>query len=215
MLIRILTLFPDYFTTPLRSSMLKRAAEANKVAYEVIDIRQFATDKHKTTDDHPYGGGAGMVMKVEPIDRALQSLPDKGRVILTSAKGTQFTQADARRLAQCETITIIAGHYEGVDERVAGNLVDEELRIGGYVLTGGEPAALVMIDAITRLIPGVLGNEESLEAESHDTPGYLSFPQYTRPEEYRGWQVPSELLTGDHAAIERWRQTNATMDDNE
>jgi tRNA (guanine37-N1)-methyltransferase len=139
----------------------------------------------------------------------------KGRVILTSAKGKQFTQQDARRLSHYENITIIAGHYEGVDERVAEQLVDEEVRIGDYVLTGGEPAALVMIDSIVRLLPGVLGNEESLVDESHDKPGQLSYPQFTRPEEYKGWKVPEVLLSGDHAAVKKWRTEHGKIDSNE
>jgi tRNA (guanine37-N1)-methyltransferase len=216
MIINILTLFPEYFSSSLSTSILKRAQEAQLVTYNKIDIRQFATDSYRTADDHPYGGGAGMVLKVEPIDLALQSLGEnKGRVILTSAKGALFTQANAVRLAQCEAITIIAGHYEGVDERVAQHLADEELRIGDYVLTGGEPAAVVITDAIVRLLPGVLGNVESLLDESHGQPGYLSYPQYSRPEEYKGWKVPEVLLSGDHAAIEQWRKNNARMEHNE
>lgn len=214
--IHILTIFPDYFVTPLQTSILKRAVEARVVGYHPIDIRDFTTDKHRTTDDHPYGGGAGMVMKIEPIDRALESLGEhKGHVILTSAKGRRFTQEDARRLAGMQNITIIAGHYEGVDERVAEHLVNEELRIGDYVLTGGEPAALVMIDAIVRLLPGVLGNEQSLAGESHDSPGKLSHPQFTRPEDYKGWCVPAELLSGSHAIIETWRTQRGRMENDE
>lgn len=213
MTISIITIFPNYFETPLQTSILKRAKEAGVVSYNALDIRNFTTDKHRTTDDHPYGGGAGMVMKVEPIDAALQSLgTQKGHVILTSAKGKRFTQEDAKRLATMENITIIAGHYEGVDERVTEHLVDEELRIGDYVLTGGEPAALVMIDAVVRLLPGVLGNAESLMDESHEVPGKLSHPQYTRPEEYKGWRVPAELLTGHHAVVESWRQQRGKME---
>jgi tRNA (guanine37-N1)-methyltransferase len=216
MTITILTLFPEFFPQPLQTSMMKRAQSMGAVEIKVIDIRDFATDKHKLTDDSPYGGGAGMVMKIEPIDLALQSLQgSKGRVILTSAKGKKFTQEDARRLAKLEHITIIAGHYEGVDERVAEHLVDEELRIGDYVLTGGEPAALVMTDAITRLLPGVLGNENSLKDESHDQPGQLSYPQFTRPEEYKGLKVPEILLSGDHAAIKQWRVEHAKIESDE
>ena len=163
MTINILTLFPEYFDSVLQTSMLKRAQDKGLVSFKVINIRDYAQDKHRVTDDRPFGGGPGMVMKVEPIALALESLSvaDKGRVLLTSAKGRQFSQPVAQQLATLTSVTIICGHYEGVDERVAENLVDEEVRIGDYVLTGGEPAAAVMVDAITRLLPGVLGNEES------------------------------------------------------
>lgn len=208
MKIRILTLFPDFFKDPLGSSMLKQASSKNLVSYEVVDIRDHTIDRHRTTDDRPYGGGPGMVMMVEPIDRALSSLPalDNHRVVLTSAKGEIFTQQKATDYAQLDGLTIICGHYAGVDERVARHLVDDEVRIGDYVLTGGEPAALVITDSVTRLIPGVLGNESSCLDESHSNPGKLGFPQYTRPADYKGWQVPSVLLEGDHQAISKWRK---------
>ena len=208
MKITILTLFPDYFQSILQSSILKRAADKQLVEYSVINIRDFATDKYKSTDDRPFGGGAGMVMMVEPIDRALRSLPanEERRVLLTSAKGVQFTQEKARKLALLNDVVIICGHYEGVDERVAEHLTDEEIRIGDYVLTGGEPAAAVLIDSIVRLVPGVLGNEESTVGESHDQPGLFGYPQYTRPAVYKNWQVPDILLSGNHAQIEQWRE---------
>lgn len=207
---QVLTLFPDFFESPLSSSILKRAQAKDLTKVNVVDIRQFATDKHQTTDDRPFGGGPGMVMKVEPIDLALQAHPPqpgaKNLTILTSAKGLLFTQETARRYATYDSLTIICGHYEGVDERVAEHLIDEEVRIGDYVLTGGEPAALVIMDAVSRLVPGVLGNEASNQGESHDQPGQLGYPQYTRPEVYRGWSVPATLLGGHHAEIEKWRQ---------
>ncbi len=215
MKITLLTIFPEYFTTPLRTSILKRAAEQNLVEYHLVDIRSFTTDKHHTTDDRPFGGGPGMVMKVEPIDAALRHLelgpytpPARRattRTVLTSAKGEVYTQATARTYARLSQLAIICGHYEGVDERVAEHLVDAELRIGDYVLTGGEAAALVVVDSVVRLLPSVLGNEASTVEESHSTPGKLGFPQYTRPEEYRGWRVPRVLLGGDHAAVKNWR----------
>ncbi len=207
MTINILTLFPEYFDSVLQTSMLKRAQDKGLVSFKVINIRDYAQDKHRVTDDRPFGGGPGMVMKVEPIALALESLSvaDKGRVLLTSAKGRQFSQPVAQQLATLTSVTIICGHYEGVDERVAENLVDEEVRIGDYVLTGGEPAAAVMVDAITRLLPGVLGNEESNQDESHSSPGKLGHPQYTRPEEFRSWKVPEILLGGHHKLIEEWR----------
>jgi tRNA (guanine37-N1)-methyltransferase len=210
----IFTIFPDFFTTPMQSSILKRAQVSGEVTFEVINIRDFTTDKHKITDDRPFGGGPGMVMMVEPIDSALAAWRErfsaekfKTKVVLTSAKGRKFEQNVAREYAAVDALAVICGHYEGVDERVAQYLVDEEVRIGDFVLTGGEPAALVMADAVTRLLPGVLGNAESNVDESHNVPGQLGFPQYTRPAEYKGWQVPEVLLGGHHAEIEKWRES--------
>lgn len=220
MKINILTLFPDYFSSPLAESMIKRAIDADIVEIQVINIRDFATDKHHVTDDRPFGGGPGMVMKVEPIAKAIEALAssnlpaqagikDKSsKILLTSAKGKMFTQQIAQDYSQLDELTIICGHYEGVDERVAEHLIDEEIRIGDYVMTGGEPAALVIADAVSRLIPGVLGNDQSNKDESHSIPGQLGFPQYTRPEEYNGWKVPQVLLSGDHKKIEGWREEN-------
>lgn len=207
----ILTLFPEYFHSLLDTSILGRAVRERHLTPTLVDIRTFATDKHRMTDDRPYGGGPGMVMKVEPIDRALAYHGfHKGtsgeQIILTSAKGDLFTQQTARSWQSLDRLAIICGHYEGVDERVAEHLIDEEIRIGDYVLTGGEPAAAVMVDAVVRLIPGVLGNQSSNLNESHDIPGKLGHPQYTRPEEYQDWKVPGELLTGDHKKIDEWRK---------
>src|SRR5258708_3546695 len=178
MTIHILTIFPDFFVSPLAVSILKRAQETQAVTFNIINIRDFATDKHQTTDDRPYGGGPGMVMKVEPIALALESLrletngaKGSAKKVLTSAKGQIFTQQKAQEYAQLSDLVIICGHYEGVDERVVENLIDEEVRIGDYVLTGGEPAAIVMADAITRLLPAVLGNEASNQNESHSAQG--------------------------------------------
>jgi tRNA (guanine37-N1)-methyltransferase len=209
MTIHILTLFPAFFTNVLEESILKRAQEKDQVTFNIVNIRDFATDKHQTADDRPYGGGPGMVMKIEPIDLALQSLQFKGaqqHVILTSAKGKLFTQQVAQEYANLTDLVIVCGHYEGVDERVAEHLIDEEVRIGDYVLTGGEPAAIVIADAVTRLLPGVLGNDESNKDESHTVPGQLGFPQYTRPEKYKDWEVPPILLQGHHKEIEKWRE---------
>lgn len=213
MKIIFLTLFPDFFITPLQQSILKRAQQKSAVEYQIVNIRDYATDKHQTTDDRPFGGGPGMVMKVEPIDLALaavrqpkQTGVNKALTVLTSAKGTLFTQSKAREYAQLDELIIICGHYEGVDQRVADHLADEEVRVGDYVLTGGEPAALVMADAVTRLLPGVLGNEVSLADESHSVPGVLGYPQYTRPEVYKNWPIPAVLLGGHHAQIKTWRQ---------
>jgi len=206
MTITILTLFPDFFIGPLSESILKRAQAKNLVQIKIVNLRDYATDQHQTTDDRPFGGGPGMVMKVEPIAKALAEIKVKSKVVLTSAKGTLFTQQRAQDYSQLNDLVIICGHYEGVDERVAEHLVDEEIRIGDYVLTGGEAAAAVITDAVTRLIPGVLGNEVSNQGESHSQPGVMSYPQYTRPEVYNGWEVPPVLLTGDHAAIKKWRE---------
>ena len=225
MKLTILTLFPTFFDSPFQASILKRAQESQAVEFRVVDIRDSATDKHRVTDDRPDGGGAGMVVNVEPIYKALKDVlgeePEghrlrniqthawKSRVILTSAKGKLFTQSSAQQYSKLEHLVIICGHYEGVDERVAEHLIDEEVRIGDYVLTGGEPAALVMADAVTRLLPDVLGNEESTVGESHSVPGFLAHPQYTRPEEFLGWKVPEVLLTGHHGQITEWRQHQA------
>lgn len=211
MKINILTIFPDFFKTPLQTSIIKRALAKKLLEINILNLRDFASDKHQTTDLRPYGGGPGMVMMVEPIDKALQSLGlSKGqegkKIVLTSAKGQLFTQEVAKKQAKLKELTIICGHYEGVDERVALHLIDEEIRIGDYVLTGGEVASLVMTDAVTRLIPEVLGNELSNQDESHSQPGKFAHPQYTKPASYKGWEVPEVLLSGDHAKIEAWRK---------
>lgn len=223
MKISILTLFPHFFDSPLGESILKRAQDQSKVTFNIINIRDFAEDKHKVTDDRPFGGGPGMVLKVEPIYKALMSLDalettgerqgkrkqhDSKIVVLTSAKGSVFTQETARNFMTKDELIIICGHYEGVDERVAQHLVDYEMRIGDFVITGGEAAALIMADAVARLVPGVLGNEQSNQGESHDVPGQLGYPQYTRPETFNGWSVPEVLLQGNHALIEKWREEN-------
>lgn len=210
MQINLLSIFPDFFNSALRTSIIKRAQEKERVRINIVNLRDFATDKHQTTDQRPFGGGPGMVMMVEPIDRALTHLGVvKGQtnklIVLTSAKGQLFEQSTARNWSQLEELTIICGHYEGVDERVAEHLVDQEVRIGDYVLTGGETAALVILDATVRLLPAVLGNPASNEGESHSQPGFLAHPQYTQPREYKGWQVPDVLLSGDHKKIEKWR----------
>lgn len=211
--ISILTLFPEMCRGPLSESILKRAQEKECVAIDLINIRDFASDKHHTTDLPPYGGGPGMVMLVAPIVAALDSLQStadsrqpKRKVVLLSAKGTLFTQAKAREYAQLDQLVLICGHYEGVDERVAEHLIDEEIRIGDYVLTGGELPALVITDSVVRLLPGVLGDETSTDDESHSEVGVLEYPQYTRPEDYNGWKVPEVLLSGNHAEIKKWRE---------
>lgn len=211
MTIHILTLFPEYFTEIFHSSILKRGQEKQLFSVNVVNIRDFATDKHQTADDRPFGGGPGMVMKVEPIAAAhgslLSKLTGKVHTILTSAKGSLFNQRSAEKYStEIDHLIIICGHYEGVDERVAEHIADEEVRIGNYVLTGGEPAAAVITDAVCRLIPGVLGNEESNLEESHDSSERTGVPQYTRPENFQGWTVPQVLLQGNHKEIEAWRE---------
>lgn len=215
MKINILTLFPEMFKGPLSESIIKRAVETGKVSFNIINIRDFTSDNHKTTDQPPYGGGPGMVIMIEPIDKALQSLKVKPRdqgkkIILMSAKGGLFMQDKARDYSELHELTIICGHYEGVDERIAQNLVDEEVRIGDYVLTGGELPAMVIADSTVRLLPGVLGDETSTINESHQESGYLEYPQYTRPADYKDWKVPEILLSGNHAEIEKWRASKAT-----
>lgn len=218
MKIQILTIFPEMFT-PLNLSIMQRAQKQGVVEIEVHNLRNWTDDSRKTVDDKPFGGGPGMVMMVEPIYRALADLrkraADEGQtepyVILTSAKGASFDQTKAQALVHKENIIIICGHYEGVDERVAEHLIDEEISIGSYVLTGGELPAMVMVDAITRLIPGVLGNMESLADESFNSAGYKERPHYTRPavfttNEGEEWGVPDVLTSGNHAQIEEWRK---------
>lgn len=206
----IISLFPESLNPYFGVSILKRAQEKKLLEIHTHQLRDFSHDKHQTVDDTPYGGGAGMVLKVEPIAEALEHVralaPErKTRVILFSAKGKLFTQEDVKRLTAYERLIFVCGRYEGVDERVAEHLVDEELSIGEYVLTGGEIPALVVVDAVARLIPGVLGNTESAVDESHSLPGVLEYPQYTKPEEWQGMRVPEVLLSGHHGEIAKWR----------
>jgi tRNA (guanine37-N1)-methyltransferase len=206
--IDVLTLFPKMFESPFAESIVARARAAGQIELAVHDIRAWATDRHHVVDDAPYGGGAGMVLKPEPLSRAIRATKgERGHVVLMSAQGFLFDQAAARRLAELPHLVIVCGHYEGVDERVVQADVDEELSIGDFVLTGGELAAMVVIDAVTRLVPGVI-EAESLTHESH-TEGLLEGPHYTRPVEHEGRRVPAVLLSGDHSAIARWRRAEA------
>lgn len=205
MRIRILSLFPGICRGVLGESMLKRAAAKGLVEIEALDLRDWAEGKHRVTDDMPYGGGPGMVMKVEPIFRALQDLrTPESRVVLMSPQGRVFNQSIAREYAGATDLILLCGHYEGVDQRVADHLVDDEISIGDYVLTNGALAALVVTDAIVRLIPGVLGDADSAVQDSF-TGRMLDHPHYTRPEKFGDWSVPDVLLSGNHAAIEKWR----------
>lgn len=206
----IITIFPDMFAPVVNESIIKRAQEKKKVAIKVHDLRDFTKDKHRKVDDRPFGGGPGMVMTPEPIFKAVQKIKGKKKtyVILTCPGGTPFTQKKARQLAKKKNIIIIAGHYEGVDERVREKLVDESISIGDYVLTGGELPAMVIVDAVTRLIPGVVGKEASLDFESFEK-GLLEYPHYTRPANFKGMKVPAVLLGGHHKDIEEWRHAEA------
>lgn len=200
----IFTLFPEMFRGPLDASILARARARDLVTINVWNPRDVTTDRHHVVDDYPYGGGAGMVMKPDPIFTAVERVHEGGPVILMSPQGRVFTQSIARELAQEERLTLICGHYEGIDERVREHLCTDELSLGDFVLTGGELAAMVIVDSVARLLPGVLA-AGSTEEESHNA-GLLEYPHYTRPPEFRGWTVPETLLSGNHAAIARWRR---------
>jgi len=215
--IDILTLFPEMFQGPFGSSILKRAVEQGLVGINIHNIRDYTHDKHHTVDDYAYGGGGGMVLKSDPIFEAVEAikseastdrLADMSSIILLTPQGRLFSQQIADELSKKSWLTLICGHYEGVDERVREHLVTDEISIGDYVLTGGELAAMVVVDAVVRLLPGVLGSEASPLDDSHVT-GLLEYPQYTRPAIYRGWEVPQVLLSGNHAQITKWRREQA------
>ncbi|TMK32064.1 MAG: tRNA (guanosine(37)-N1)-methyltransferase TrmD [Actinobacteria bacterium] len=209
MRIDVFTIFPTIVEGPLRESLLGKAIEAGIIDVRVHDIRDFATDRHRQVDDEPYGGGPGMVLKPEPVFAAVESLGEgTKRVIVLSPAGRRLDQALVRDLAKEPRLVLISGRYEGVDERVVEGLPAEEVSIGDYVLSGGEIPALVVLEAVTRLIPGVVGKEESLERESFED-GHLDHPHYTRPSEFRGMAVPDVLLSGNHAEVERWRREAA------
>jgi len=207
--IDVLTLFPEAFAGPLQASILGRALSGGVAAVHLHDIRAFALDQHQLVDDYAYGGGPGMVMKPEPLAAAIGTVREiaspPGRVILLTPQGRPLRQAVVDELAATERLILVCGHYEGVDERIREHFVDDEISIGDYVLSGGETAALVVIDAVVRRQPGTLGSAESLLEESHSD-GLLEYPQYTRPAEFRGWRVPDILLSGNHGAIARWRR---------
>lgn len=215
----IFTILPEVFPAYLESSILQRARQRELIDIRIHNIRDYTKDRHHTTDDTPYGGGGGMVMKPEPIFEAVESvlgpLPVLGQpmpvpIILLTPQGRVFNQRIAEELSQYERIALICGRYEGVDERIREHLVTDEISIGDYVLTGGELPALIMIDALSRLIPGVLGDPEGAQDDSHSM-GLLEYPHYTRPPEFRGWSVPGVLLSGDHGKIERWRREQALL----
>lgn len=226
MIFHILTIFPTFFEGPLKNGVVPKAVEAGLIDIRVHNLRDWTSDRHATVDDRPFGGGEGMVLKVEPVYLAIRSIlpqrfePDEEgnsgntRVILLSAQGKRFQQADARACLQFDQVLLLCGRYEGVDERIAGHLVDDEFSIGDYVLSGGELAAAIVVDAVARLVPGVLGNAASSQFESFsesDENGVplLDCPHYTRPADFNGWQVPDVLLGGNHAEIKRWRAAQA------
>ena len=210
MKIDFVTIFPELIRPYMEGSIMKRAVDCGAVDFGFHDIRDYTENKYRRVDDTPYGGGAGMVMQVAPIHRAVESITTEDRevkkhIILLSAKGQRFTQRDAERLKDHDHIIFICGRYEGVDERVAKHIADEEISIGDYVLTGGELGAMVIADSIVRLLPDVLGNELSAVYESHSEDGYREHPQFTKPEDYNGWKVPEILLSGHHGKIDVWR----------
>jgi tRNA (guanine37-N1)-methyltransferase len=211
MQINVVSLCPDVFREFLKTSIPGRAAAAGKVQYRLVQLRDFTHDRHQTVDDYPYGGGAGMVLKPQPFFEAVASLDEasrQGPIVLLSARGRRFGHDDAVRFSVGERLTLLCGHYKDVDQRVAEGLATEELSVGDFVLSGGEPAALCLVDAVVRLLPGVLGDHESASSDSHYD-GLLSPPSYTRPPEYLGRSVPEVLLSGDHAKIEAWRLAEA------
>ncbi len=219
MTFHVVTIFPEFFRGPFEHGVVARAREEGKLEIRIHNLRDWTGDRHKTVDDRPFGGGEGMLLKPEPLFAAVETIfPERARgdraagrhVVLLSAQGRKFDQAAARRLGASEELLLICGRYEGVDERVAEHLADEELAIGDYVLSGGELAAAVVVDAIARLIPGVLGNADSAVFESFSAEaGGLDCPQYTRPADFRGWRVPEILLSGNHEQIRRWREQAA------
>lgn len=219
----IITIFPKIFDSYFNEAIIKRAQGAGLIAIKTYDLRDWTTDNHRSVDDSPYGGGAGMVMKIEPLYKALRAVEARisklesgkkfpaSKTILFSAKGKRWTQQLAKEYSQLDELIMICGRYEGVDERIA-NFIDEEISIGDFVMTGGEIGAMAVVDSITRLLPGALGNELSSADESHSAPGVLEYPQYTRPEAFKAddqeYKVPEVLLSGNHAEIEKWRENN-------
>ncbi len=210
----IITIFPDIFDSYFNESIIKRAQKKKLVKINIHNLRKWTLDKHKTVDDKPYGGGAGMVMKVEPTFKAISEIKrsriknQESKIILLTPQGKLFNQKIAKRLSKLKQIILICGHYEGVDERTRKYLVDEEISIGDYVLTGGELPAMILSDTIIRLIPGVVGKKDSVKYESFEK-GLLDYPQYTRPENFKGWKVPKILLSGNHKKIQEWRMKKA------
>lgn len=207
--INVVTIFPEFFAGPLACSIPARAAQAGLAAYRIVDLRDYARDRHKTVDDEPYGGGPGMVMKPEPFFEAVDDLRPEGPRVLLSARGPRFRHADAVRLSLQAEVTFLCGHYKDVDQRVASHLATEELSLGAFVVSGGEAAALAIVDAVVRLLPGALGDHESASTDSFYDGTGVSAPSYTRPAEYRGLRVPDVLRSGDHRKIREWRKAES------
>ena len=209
----IVTIFPEFFDGPFRHGVVPRAAESGIIEIAVHDLRQWTTDRHRTVDDRPFGGGEGMLLKPEPLFKAVECIwPERNegqRVVLLSASGKRFDQATARRLSEYQELLLICGRYEGVDERVSEHLADEELSVGDFVLSGGELATAMIVDCVARLLPGVLGHPDSAVRESFSQDGLLDCPQYTRPADFRGWKAPEVLLGGNHEEIRKWRERAA------
>ena len=205
--INVVTIFPEFFATPLAISIPAKAAAAGSVVYNVVDLRRFTHDRHRTVDDYPYGGGPGMVMKPTPFFEAVEELGARAPIVLLSPRGKTFTQADAHRFAAGTQLTLLCGHYKDVDQRVADHLATEELSLGDFVLSGGEPAALAIVDAVARLLPGAMSDHDSAATDSFYGGAGVSAPSYTRPEEFRGFRVPDVLLSGHHAKIAEWRRS--------
>lgn len=201
----VVTLFPEFFKGPLQESLLKKAQQKGLLKMQVHNLRDYTHDRHKTADDKPFGGGAGMLLKPEPLFECVEAIRKKAWVVLMDPRGQPFKQETAARLARKKHIILIAGHYEGVDERVREHLVDQEISVGDFVTMGGEAPALCVIEAVARLLPGVLGNVDSAADESFQA-GRLEYPQYTRPRVYRNWAVPDVLVSGDHEKVKRWRE---------
>jgi len=204
--INIVSIFPEFFAVPLSISIPSRAAGVGSVVYNVVDLRQFTHDRHRTVDDYPYGGGPGMVMKPTPFFEAVEHLGATSPIVLLSPRGKRFTQADAHRFAAGTELTLLCGHYKDVDQRVADHLATEEISLGDFVLSGGEPAALTIVDAVARLLPGAMNDHDSAATDSFYGGAGVSAPSYTRPEEYRGHRVPDVLLSGHHKKIAEWRR---------
>ena len=206
--INVVTIFPEFFAGPLSLSIPSRAVAAGSVEYNVVDLREYTHDRHRTVDDSPYGGGAGMVMKPGPFFEAVEAIGSKAPIVLLSPRGRRFAHADAARYSEGEELTLLCGHYKDIDQRVADHLATEEISLGEFVLSGGEPAALAIIDATVRLLPGAMSDQESARGDSWFERG-ISAPSYTRPPEFRGHQVPEVLLSGDHAKIAEWRRAES------
>jgi tRNA (guanine37-N1)-methyltransferase len=208
--VNIVTIFPEFFAAPLAISIPAKAAAAGSVAYRVVDLRDHTHDRHRTVDDYPYGGGPGMVMKPAPFFEAVEALGATRPIVLLSPRGRRFSQHDAHRFAAGTELTLLCGHYKDVDQRVADHLATEELSLGDFVLSGGEPAALAIVDAVVRLLPGAMSDHDSAATDSFYRGAGVSAPSYTRPEEFRGHRVPDVLLSGHHANIARWRREEGT-----